>query len=88
MAKSSNSEDLKTFSLTSRYLTDYEETSGQVNIEQYVTQKTKLEPQAISWNPLAAYHMIRRFSRDLKVLLKNLNLCDLAHLRKSLSGYP
>ena len=67
-----------------RYLTDYDVTSGKVSSEDYVIQKTPLKSQAIAWNPLASYHMIRRFSIDLKALLQNLNLTDLAHLRKLL----
>ena len=69
-------------SLSARYLKDYEETSGQVRSEAYIAQKTLLKSQAVAWNPLASYHMIRRYSADLKKLLKNLNLWDRVQLRK------
>ena len=60
---------------------DYDETSGKVSSE-YVTQKSPLRAQHVAWNPLASFHMIRRFSRDLKALLQSLNLYDVVHLRK------
>ena len=64
-----------------RYLKDYDETSGKVSSE-YVKQKSPLRPQYVAWNPIAAYHMMRRFSKDLKALLQSMNLADEVHLRK------
>ena len=65
-----------------RYLQDYDETAGKVSSEDYILQKTQLKSQAVAWNPLAAYHMIRRFSTDLKALLKSLDLSNMVHLSK------
>ena len=65
-----------------RYLRDYDETSGKVTSQDYVVQKTYLKSQAIAWNPLAAYHMVRRFSTDLKALVKSFNLSKVTQLSK------
>lgn len=64
-----------------RYLKDYDETSGKVS-SNYIVQKTPLRPQHVAWNPLATYHMIRRYATDLKTLLESLDSSKDNHLRK------
>ncbi|CAG7836315.1 unnamed protein product [Allacma fusca] len=57
------------------YLRDFEETTGKVS-GNYVVQKPLFRAAKVVWNPVASYHMIRRFAVELKRLIKTLDTED------------
>lgn len=72
------------WSVSTRYLAYYEDTTKALQSD-HIAENNGQIAQLVSWNLVASYHMINRFTRDLKEILKSLDESHQPSLRKLFS---